>query len=43
MIYLNLNEYGIRQVQTKLIIAQVKQKYAKAFDALFVLWKDRIY
>ena len=43
VIYLNLNDYGIRHQQTKLIIAQVKQKYANTFDALFVLWKDRIY
>ena len=43
MIYLNLNDYGIRQTQTELIIAQVKQKHASAFDALFVLWKDKLY
>lgn len=43
MIYLNLNEYGIRQHQTELIIVQMKQKYASAFDALFVLWKNKIY
>jgi hypothetical protein len=43
VIYLNLNDYGIREQQTELIIAQVKQKYANAFDGLFVLWKDKVY
>jgi hypothetical protein len=43
VIYLNLNDYGIRQRQTELIIAQVKQKHASAFNALFVLWKDKLY
>lgn len=43
VIYLNLNDYGIRQQQTELVIAQVKQKHANAFDALFVLWKDKVY
>lgn len=43
VVYLNLSEYGIRQQQTELVIAQIKQKYAGAFDALFILWKDRIY
>jgi hypothetical protein len=42
VIYLNLNDYGIRQTQTELIIAQVKQKHASAFDAPFVLWKDKL-
>ena len=43
VVYLNLGEYGIRQQQTELVIAQIKQKYAGAFDALFVLWKDKVY
>jgi prophage maintenance system killer protein len=43
VIYLNLNDYGIRQQQTELVIAQVKQQHANAFDALFVLWKDKVY
>lgn len=43
VIYLNLSEYGIRQQQTELAIAQAKQKHANAFDALFVLWKDKVY
>ena len=43
VIYLNLNDYGIRQQQTKLVIAQVKQRHANAFEALFVLWKDAVY
>jgi hypothetical protein len=43
VVYVNLGEYGIRQQQTELIIAQVKQKYASAIEALFVLWKDKLY
>lgn len=43
VIYLNLNDYGIRQTQTELIIAHVKQKHDSAFNALFVLWKDKLY
>ncbi len=43
VVYLNLDEYGIRQRQSELVIAQVKQKYAGAFDALFVLWKGKVY
>jgi hypothetical protein len=43
VIYLNLDEYGIRQQQTELVIAQVKQRYAHAFERLFILWKGKIY
>lgn len=43
VVYLNLGEYGIRQQQTELIIEQAKQKYASTIDALFVLWKDKVY
>ena len=43
VVYLNLNDYGIRQQQTELVIAQLKRRHAHAFDGLFVLWKDRIY
>lgn len=43
VVYLNLDEYGIRQNQTELVIAQVKRQHAQAFVGLFVLWKDKIY
>lgn len=43
VIYLNLNDYGIRQGQSVHTIAQVKRHYAGAFERLYVLWKDRLY
>jgi hypothetical protein len=43
VVYLNLNDYGIRHQQSKLIIGQLKQKYAGAFEGLFILWKDKLY
>jgi len=42
MPYLNINEYGIRQVETEAAIAEVKRRYAGAFAALYVLWKDKL-
>jgi hypothetical protein len=43
VVYLNLNDYGIRQHQTELVIAQVKVRHARSFKGLFVLWKDKLY
>jgi hypothetical protein len=42
VVYLNISEWGIRQAETELIIAQTKQLYADSFDKLFVLWKDKL-
>jgi hypothetical protein len=42
LIYLNINEYGIRQAETEAAIADVKQRYAGPFAALYVLWKDKL-
>ena len=42
MVYLNLDEYGIRQQKAEQAIAEIKRRHADAFDGLFVLWKDKI-
>jgi hypothetical protein len=43
VVYLNISEYGIRQKETEATIAQVKARYASAFEAISVLWKGRLY
>ena len=43
VVYLNISEYGIRQRETEATIAQVKARYASAFEAISVLWKGRLY
>jgi hypothetical protein len=42
VIYLNISEWGIRQAEIELAIAAIKQRYAPSFDALFVIWKDKL-
>jgi hypothetical protein len=42
LVYLNINEYGIRQAETEIAIAEVKQRYSGSFSALHVLWKDKL-
>jgi hypothetical protein len=42
LVYLNINEYGIRQVETEAAIANVKQRHAASFESIFVLWKDKL-
>ena len=42
VIYLNMSEWGIRQAETELAIAQIKQQNAESFDQLFVIWKDKL-
>jgi hypothetical protein len=42
VVYLNIGEWGIRQAEVELVIAQIKQRYADSFDQLFVLWKDKL-
>jgi hypothetical protein len=42
VVYLNINEYGIKQVETEAAIAAVKQRHATSFRGLFVLWKDKL-
>ena len=43
VVYLNLGEYGIRQQQTELVIAQTKLRHACSFEGLFVLWNGKLY
>jgi hypothetical protein len=43
LVYLNINEYGIRQAETEAAIAEVKQRHAGSFAALYVLWKDKLF
>jgi hypothetical protein len=43
VIYLNINEYGIRQVETEQVIAAAKARYAAAFVEISVLWKGKLY
>jgi hypothetical protein len=42
VVYLNMSEYGIRQHETELAIAEIKQRHAGSFDQLFVIWKDKL-
>jgi hypothetical protein len=41
-VYLNINEYGIRQAECEALIAAIKQKHSPSFGNLFVLWKDKL-
>jgi hypothetical protein len=41
-VYLDINEYGIRQRETERAIAAIKQRHAQSFDGLFVIWKDKL-
>ena len=43
VVYLNIGEYGIRQKETEAVIAEVKKRYGRAFEAISVLWKGRLY
>jgi hypothetical protein len=43
VVYLNISEFGIRQRETEEVIANTKARYAQAFEAIFVLWKDKLY
>ena len=43
VIYLNINEYGIRQSQTEQVIAETKARYSKAFASISILWKEKLY
>lgn len=42
VVYLNINEYGIRQAETKQAIADIKRRYLKSLGGLFVLWKEKV-
>lgn len=42
VVYLNINEHGIRQVETERAIEAIKQRFASAFESLFVVWKEKV-
>ncbi len=42
VVYLNINEGGIRQLETESAIAEIKRRHAESFDRLFVIWKDKL-
>jgi hypothetical protein len=41
VVYLNMNDYGIRQFETEQAIASIKERYADPSMQLFVIWKDK--
>jgi hypothetical protein len=43
VVYLNISEYDIRQVETEQVIAATKARYAAAFVDISVLWKGKLY
>jgi hypothetical protein len=43
VVYLNISEYGIRQVETENVIVATKARYAAAFPDISVLWKGKLY
>jgi hypothetical protein len=43
VVYLNVNEYGIRQRETEEVIRAVKERYAGSFEKISVLWKRQVY
>jgi hypothetical protein len=43
VVYLNINDwFGIRQTEAESAIERVKRKHAQSFDAIYVLWKDKL-
>jgi hypothetical protein len=42
VVYLNISDGGIRQVETERVIAEIKQRHGQSFDGLFVIWKDKL-
>jgi hypothetical protein len=34
--------FGARQAETEQAIKAVKQKHARSFEAVYVLWKDKV-
>jgi hypothetical protein len=43
VVYLNISEYGIKQIETEQVIAATKARYAAGFVAISVLWKGKLY
>jgi hypothetical protein len=43
VVYLNINEYGIRQQETEDAMRGIKERYAGSFEKISVLWKRQVY
>jgi hypothetical protein len=43
VVYLNLDEYGIRQKEILTIIEEAKRRHASSFEGIHVLWKGKLY
>jgi hypothetical protein len=43
VVYLNISEYDIRQIETEQVIAATKSRYSESFAAISVLWKGKLY
>jgi hypothetical protein len=42
VVYLNINDGGIRQREIETAIAEIKARHAKSFDRICVIWKDKL-
>ena len=43
VVYLNIHDlFGIRQTEAESAIELMKQKHAQSFEAIYVLWKDKV-
>jgi hypothetical protein len=43
LVYLNMNEFGLLQMQTEDAITSAKAKYAQHFQEICVIWRRRLY
>jgi hypothetical protein len=43
IVYLNISEWGIRQAETERTIEAAKAQFAGSFEAISVLWKEKLY
>jgi hypothetical protein len=43
VVYLSINEFGIRQRETEDAIQAIKARYAGSFERISVLWKRQVY
>jgi hypothetical protein len=41
LVYLNMNDYGVRQAETEAAIATTKSEFADAFSPIWIIWKDK--
>jgi len=42
VVYLNINEFAIRQAETEATIIAAKQRYSALLGDVYVLWKDKL-